>query len=152
MFELLFKYPASAFGKGTFVLLGSWPRWILPVAILATALVLGFSLSRKRERLVSSMRKTRMAVLWSLQSALVALLLLLMWEPALSVSSLKPQQNIIAVVVDDSRSMALKDTGTSRHQEALRLLDSGLLKSLEKRFQVRLYRLGAGVDRIHSTT
>ena len=30
----------------------------------------------------------------------------MLWHPAISVSTLKPQQNIVAVVVDDSRSMA----------------------------------------------
>ncbi len=66
-------------------------------------------------------------------------------------TALKPQQNIIAVVVDDSRSMALKDGSDTRAMEACNLLDDALLKSLDGRFQVRLYRLGAGVERIHST-
>ncbi len=82
---------------------------------------------------------------------MLALLLLLLWEPAISVTALRPQQNIVAVVVDDSRSMALKDTGDSRQQQAIKLLNAGLLKNLRNRFQVRLYRLGAGVDRIQST-
>ena len=44
--------------------------------------------------------------IWGTQSALVALILLLLWQPAMMVSELSSQQNIIAVVVDDSRSMA----------------------------------------------
>jgi hypothetical protein len=42
---------------------------------------------------------------------MVALLLLLLWEPAITVAELKSQQNIIAVLVDDSRSMAIADAG-----------------------------------------
>ena len=38
---------------------------------------------------------------------LAALLLFLLWHPALSVATLQPQQNIVAVVVDDSSSMAI---------------------------------------------
>jgi hypothetical protein len=151
MFEFLFKYPAGIFSKGTFVLLGSWPRWILFAGILAAAVALGWAIWRKRKQLAPSVHGMRAAVLWGLQSALVALLLLLLWQPAISVVALRPQQNIIAVVVDDSRSMALKDTGDSREQEAIKLLNSGLLKDLQTRFQVRLYRLGAGLGRVHDT-
>ena len=37
MFEFFFKYPFSVFSKGQLVLLGSWPRWILLLAVLAAA-------------------------------------------------------------------------------------------------------------------
>jgi len=148
MFEFLFKYPAAVFSKGTFVLLGAWPRWMLSTAILVAAAMLGAALWGKRDRLARSMRGAKIVVLWGLQAGLAAALLLLLWEPAISITALKPQQNIVAVVMDDSRSMALADTGLTRQQQALKALDAGLLKSLESRFQVRFYRLSAGVERI----
>ncbi|MGI9075121.1 MAG: glutamine amidotransferase [Bryobacteraceae bacterium] len=151
MFEFLFKYPASVFSKGTFVLLGSWPHWVLTAAIFGTAGLLAWTIWHRRARLTSSMHGTRAIILWALQSALVALMLFLLWEPALSVAALKPQQNIIAVLADDSRSMAILDSSQSRQQEAIKLLDSGLLKDLQGRFQIRLYRLGAGVERVQNT-
>ena len=87
-------------------------------------------------------------MLGALQWATVAVLLLLLWEPAISVTTLKPQQNIVAVVVDDSRSMALSDTGSAtREAQAVDLLDNKLLRSLRGKFQVRLYKLGTGVNR-----
>ena len=148
MFEFLFKYPAAVFSKGTLVLLGSWPKWILFAAAIASAAAIGWMVWRRRDRLTPSLRGMRVLVLWLLQSALVFLLLLLLWEPAISVTALKPQENIVAVIVDDSRSMAIKDVGVSREEEAKRILNSDTLKALKKRFQVRLYRLGAGVDRM----
>ncbi len=147
MFEFLFKYPASVFARGNLVLLGSWPRWVLFAGILCSAGLLGWFFWSKRSRLRPSARGLRAAVLWALQSAMLALLLLLLWEPAISVTALRPQQNIIAVVVDDSRSMALVESGESRQSAAKKLLDNGLLDKLRRRFQVRLYRLGAGVQR-----
>ena len=75
------------------------------------------------------MRGTRSVLVWLLQSSLVALILLLLWQPALSVATLKPQQNIVAVVVDDSRSMATKDDGVSRRDQVVRVLNGGLFKS-----------------------
>lgn len=151
MFEFFFKYPLSVFSKGTFVLVGAWPRWFLLLAMLAAAGALGWIIWAKRTKLAPSLRGARLAILWALQSAMVALLLLLLWEPAISITALRPQQNIIAVVVDDSRSMALNDVGRTREQLATNLLNGGLLRSLSGKFQVRLYRLGAGVERIQNT-
>lgn len=152
MFEFFFKYPPAVFSKGKFVLLGSWPVWVLAVLIVASAALLAFVFWRKRRELAPSLNTRRRAVLWGLQCAFVALLLLLLWEPALSVSALRPQQNIVAVVVDDSLSMGTKDGGATRRDEAARLLDSGLLTKLQRRFQVRLYKLGADTTRIQQTS
>lgn len=149
MFEFFFKYPAAVFAKGNLVLLGSWPDWVLATAIIGLACTLGMLLWRGRSRLRSSVRGGRVAAIWALQSALLALLLVLLWQPALSVTALKPQQNIIAVVVDDSRSMAVNDSGgKTREQQAISVLRSGLIRDLAQRFQVRLYRLGSGVARV----
>ena len=112
MFELLFKYPASVFQKGSFVWLAGWPAWLLLVAIAGAFGGLGFLLLRRRNAGV--LKGHRAIVIWALQSSLVALLLLLLWQPALSVSALKAQQNIVAVLVDDSKSMALSEDGSSR--------------------------------------
>jgi len=66
----------------------------------------------------------------------------------MSVSELDSQQNIIAVVVDDSRSMAISDSGgKTREAAALAALEGGLLAGLRKRFQVRVYRLGGDLQR-----
>ena len=46
-------------------------------------------------------------------AVLAAVLLFMLWHPALSVATLKPQQNIVAVVVDDSTSMSVADEGGS---------------------------------------
>ena len=90
----------------------------------------------------------RPAAIWLLQTTMVALILLLLWRPALSVATLRPQQNVVAVVVDDSRSMALQDGAGTRLAEARAVLRGGLLDSLAGRFQVRLYRMGRDVERI----
>ncbi|MBV9307603.1 MAG: hypothetical protein JOZ45_15770, partial [Acidobacteriaceae bacterium] len=152
MFEFLFKYPLSAFTRGRFVLLGSWPRTVLFACICLVALALAWAMWRRRSSLQQSFRGARAFVLWGLQTALLGLLLLVLWQPAISVTALKPQENVIAVLVDDSRSMALKDGSETREEQARRILDSQLLKDLRSRFQVRLYRLGTGVERIADST
>ena len=78
-----------------------------------------------------------------------ALLLLLLWQPAITVAELKPQQNIIAVVVDDSRSMAIADDGGApRQTQAVKALKGGVLRELQKNYQTRLYSLDSRVTRI----
>src|SRR5688500_11239895 len=148
MFEFFFKYPASAFAKGELVLLARWPVWLLLAAIIVTALVLGIPYWRQRFQAV----RIKPVALWLLQTALVSLLLLVLWQPALSVATLRPQQNIVAVVVDDSKSMGISEDGRTRVQHAKDTLNAGFIKDLEKKFQERLYRAGASVDRIETTS
>ena len=150
MFELLFKYPASVFQKGTFVWLAGWPAWLLIAAIAGAVGGLGFLLLQRRN--ASVLKGHRAVVIWALQSSLVALLLLLLWQPGLSVSALKAQQNIVAVVVDDSKSMGLSEDGSTRRDKAVRILESdGLIAELKKRFQVRVYKTGSALTRIEKT-
>ena len=149
MFQFLFKYPSPVFTKGRFVLLGAWPEWLLPVLALAAMAGLALLIGFRQRQAASRLKSWRAWVIWAVQSALIALLLLLLWEPAMSVSELNSQQNIIAVVVDDSRSMAIADSnGKTRENAAMAALDGGLLDGLRKRFQVRIYQLGDGLKRV----
>ena len=150
MFEFFFKYPSSVFSRGTFVLLGGWPKWLLIVAIAAAAVGLALYLHRNLKG-SARVKGFRSALVWVLQTALASILLLMLWHPALSVATLRPQQNIVAVVVDDSASMATDDAGHgSRRGAALNVLDSGLLAALQQKFQVRLYKLSDSLERIQS--
>jgi uncharacterized membrane protein len=144
MFEFLFKYPPAVYSRGHYVLLTPWPAWLLAALILIAGGLLFWQIRRHRQLL----SQARTIGIWILQTALAALILLLLWHPAISVATLRPQQNIVAVLLDSSRSMAIQDDGRSRFDEASRLLKGGLLDSLGRRFQVRLYRLGADAKRV----
>lgn len=146
MFEFLFKYPANAFERGKIVLAGGWPLWLLIALMVgAGAAVAWLVYRRNRASLVEGPRR---AAIWALQTALVCLLLLMLWQPALSVSALKAQQNVVAVIVDDSKSMGLVEDGTPRRQTAVDALNGGLLAQLREKFQVRLYKTGERLQRV----
>src|ERR1022692_2733891 len=147
MFEILFKYPLSIFHKGTFVFLTPWPLWLMAIGILLAAGLLFWQV-RRNHGMLSGLRP--MAI-WVLETCMVALILFLLWHPALSVATLRPQQNVVAVLVDDSRSMSIADSSGTRQAAAKSVLDSGLLKALGERFQVRLYKFGKEPERIQKT-
>jgi uncharacterized membrane protein len=149
MFQFFFKYPGPVFTNGRFVLLSTWPAWLLPILIVAFAGALALLVRWRLHDAVPKMQSWRAWMVWGMQSTLVALILLLLWQPAITVSALSSQQNIIAVVVDDSRSMSITDSGgKTREDAALAALQNGILSGLQKRFQTRLYRLGGGITKI----
>ncbi len=147
MFELLFKYPAAVFHKGQFVLLTPWPLWLLAAAVVCGGGLLYWH-TRHNHGMLSGIRPL---AIWLLESGMLTLILFLLWHPALSVATLRPQQNVVAVLVDDSRSMGIADADGTREMAAKRALDGGLLKSLGERFQVRLYKFGAEPERVQKT-
>jgi len=148
MFQWLFKYPAPTFSKGELVLLGSWPTWVLFLLILAAALGLAVLIRSRLPQATPRIRNWRVGVIWLIQFCLAALLLILLWQPAITVAQLKPQQNIIAIVLDDSRSMSIDEDGSTRLAKAVGALQGGVLDGLQKRFQTRLYTVDDRLARV----
>jgi len=151
MFPFFFKYPIPVFSKGQFVLLGTWPGWVLLLLIVACTTALALLIWSRLPRAAQNLGKWRAGAVWLLQSLLIATVLVLLWQPAITVAELAPQQNVIAVVLDDSRSMAIADSGNDgkqpREAAAEKALEDGVLARLQKKFQVRLYRLDSRVAR-----
>ena len=151
MFQFLFKYPTPVFMKGHLVLLGPWPAWLLLVLILVAAGGIALLIRGQLRGSAANLPPRRAALIWALQSALLALLLLLLWQPAIRIAELNSQQNIIAVVLDDSRSMSVADSdGKTREAAAIAALDSGVLAGLQRRFETRLYTIGREMKRVDS--
>jgi uncharacterized membrane protein len=144
MFEFLFKYPPAIFARGKFVLLSGWPLWLLFVLIVAAGAGLFWNI-RQKHGLLS---RTRSTIIWLAETLLIAVVLFMLWHPAISVARLRPQQNVVAVLVDHSRSMGIADDGKPRLQAAEDLLNNQLTPDLSKRFQVRLYQFGRDAQRI----
>src|SRR6185312_7127928 len=146
MFEFLFKYPPAIFTKGKLVLLSPWPVWLMALLFAAAAAGLFWHMQRHR----SVLKGARPVLIWLAQCALIAVVLFMLWRPAISVARLRPQKNVVAILVDDSRSMGIADSGTPRISEATNLLNSELAPALEKKFQVRLYEFGHDATRVDS--
>jgi uncharacterized membrane protein len=150
MFEFFLKYPQSVYSRGHFALLGAWPTWLLALLIVAAAAGLAWLIRSRLKDAAPLLQGWRAWIIWGLQTLMAALVLVLLWQPAITVAELKPQQNIIAVLIDDSRSMGLSEDGSTRQAQAVKALQGGLLASLNRSFQTRLYRVDDVPARIDS--
>src|SRR5687767_15510669 len=93
-------------------------------------------------------------VLTVLRMAALALLLFCLFRPTLVVRASVNQQNVVAVLLDDSRSMQIPDLGGKARgtflQEQFGAPDSPLMKALSDRFLVRPFRFSATATRVAS--
>ncbi len=107
MFEWLFKYSPAHFHRGEFLFASGWPAWLLLVLIAAAAGALYLD-SRRRRGVVTG---RRLLGVWGLQATFAALILVLLWQPALGLRALRAQENVVAVLIDTSGSMAYGHEG-----------------------------------------
>jgi uncharacterized membrane protein len=143
----LFKYPARVYEQGTLVWQGAGlAAFVVPVvAVIALLAVLGYRRGG-RTRLVDRI------VLASLRVTAVGLVGLCLLRPGLLVSMSRPQENILGVLLDDSKSMLIQDSDSLTRVERIRRLfdDStgALVAKLSERFALRFYRFSETVERI----
>jgi uncharacterized membrane protein len=147
IFTFLFKYRPAVFAHGH---LGFEPPipptvLVLGVTILLAGVLVTYHSARSR------LGRRSFFILTGLRTALVALLLLALLRPVVVVSTVVPQENILAVVLDDSKSMQLADQGdaprSSLISRAFSSEEAGLLSALSERFTLRFFRFGADVAR-----
>ena len=138
MFELLLKHSSWAYRTGEFAFASGWPIWLLLALILAGAALIAWSLARRRYLSLG-----RALAIGALQTALLALVLTLLWRPVLIVERVRDRENVVAVVMDASASMAHGEGDRSRLQEAVSALESGPLDALRRTFGVNLFAFAA---------
>ncbi len=146
MFEFLFKYPLAAYRKGEFLFASGWPGWLLAAACALAAAGLAWHVRRAEHRLPLG----AVGVVWSLQCLAAALVLTLLWQPALAIQSLKNRQNAVAVLLDTSRSMSFGEAGVSRLARASEALAGSVLPALAGKFQVRSFGFAGRPQRLES--
>lgn len=139
MFELLFTHPPWAYRTGTFAFANAWPLWMLACLILLGALVIVLSLYRRR-----ALGWRVLVPIGILQTLFVAALAVLLWRPVLNVERVRDRENVLAIALDASASMALAEESTdktvrSRMQRAVEALERDALKPLARTFELRLF-------------
>lgn len=151
MFEFLFKYPVGLYARGEFVLARPWWLYLCTVLILALAIftVLRYlrvrGESRTADRLLLAVTRT----------AMLAILILALFQPALRVNTQETRGNVVGVLLDDSLSMNIADQdGQPRAQFVQHSFDpqSGeITRALASRFVPRFFRFAVGIQPLQST-
>ncbi len=148
IFTFLFKYRPLLFREGEVVLRTPWPVLLL-LGVVGVGVVVAVA-SYRRPRGKAELRDR--VIMGLLRVAAFAVLFFALLQPTLVLSSTVAQRNFVAVLVDDSRSMALPgQDGRPRSafvQENLGTESGALLQALEERFAVRFFRFSSTTERV----
>ncbi|MES2177568.1 MAG: glutamine amidotransferase [Gemmatimonadota bacterium] len=117
------------------------PAWLIVLIAIAGIALVAFTYSRVKA--VTTLDKVVLAAIRVV--AIIAVLGCLL-RPTIVVASAVAQRNVLAVVLDDSRSMRLKDIGDSSRLAAVQGVfsdSSELMKKLGTKFALRTFRFAA---------
>jgi uncharacterized membrane protein len=145
IFEFFFKYKPIIYQKGhlAFQLVGS-PAWFI-LFVLAAA-VGAYYAYRKVARDKYSIG---LVMLRTLTFTVLAFIFL---RPVMNISTVLPQESYLAVVIDNSESMKIRDDGQASRSEQLQaqLESTDFFRRLSEKFKVRTYRFDRDAERIEN--
>ncbi len=150
LFQFLFEYRPVIFQQGEFRLLptsGAFAAATLALGVVVMAVV-GSRSSRRRGRVRDRV------ILGALRAATLALILFCLFRPVLIVKAAVPQQNFLAILLDDSRSMQIADWKNEPRAAFVRnefgRPEAGLMKAFSDKFVLRTFRFSTSAVRATS--
>jgi uncharacterized membrane protein len=148
LFEALFSYRPVVFQEGDF-------RFdVTPSSLAASALVglvVGAAVITYRRTRAGEGRLRDRVVLTALRALALALLLFCLFRPTLVVRAAVDQQNVVAVLLDDSASMQIRDQDGQSRADFIRAqfgAEGALRQALSRRFLVRTFRFSNTAGRL----
>ncbi len=150
MAEFLLKYSPVIFKEGELAF-RSLPSLLTLLGIVVLLLVVLLMVYKKTTLQISQVMK---GTFIGLKFAVIALLLFMILEPIVTVSTVVPRKSSLVVLVDDSKSMTIKDAQDhmSRSAYSKKLIGNetapGLIADLEKNFKIQMYRFASNVEYI----
>jgi uncharacterized membrane protein len=151
LFRFFFEYRPVIFQQGEFRLAPSTGSYV--AAVLAAAAVLLAVVTYRG--LAGRGRVRDRVVLTLLRIATLGVMLFCLFRPVLVVKAAVAQQNFLAVLIDDSRSMQISDWGTQPRGTFVKQTfggkDAALVKALSERFVLRTFRFSSVAARLGST-
>ncbi len=141
VFTALFKFTPRAFARGELILAPVLSGWLLLAGAGVAVAVVWYA--TRQLRFVTARDRL---VIGGLRGALFLLLGLCLLRPSLVSSDALPRRNVVAVLLDDSRSMRLRDVdGDSRLATMQHAFadTSAVVRALADRFSLRTFRFGA---------
>jgi uncharacterized membrane protein len=161
LFRLLFEYRPVVFQQGEFRFAPTSGSYVALALAIGAAIIIVVSYLRSGARAAPPAGAApgwfaRPPVLLGLRLALIALVAACLFRPVLVVNAAVAQQNFLALLIDDSRSMQIADASTgatplARGEFARQKFTDpaqGLLTSLSDRFVVRTFRFSSTAARM----
>ena len=137
LFTFIFKYQPFYFRNGDFDF--QWVSSLWTVFLLACAgVAVLFFVYRKQ---ISQFPSGYGWILFGLRAAFVVLAIGLLMRPTLTLPTLAAQEGVVALLVDNSKSMGIAHSGRKRGEAVKELLSSEALfmKALKANFHVKQY-------------
>ena len=151
LFQFLFEYRPHVFQQGDF-------RFAPPAGapVAAAVIVTGLAIAFLSYRLLRTRVQWReRLVLGVLRVAALAIILFCIFRPVLVVKAAVAQQNVVGILIDDSRSMQLPATDTASGGSRAEMVrttfanhDSAVMKALSDRFLIRTFRFSSSTARV----
>lgn len=135
MIELFFKYPRSVFNDSEFIFASGWPLWIIPLLLLAFFVTLLVIMARRP----GNMKAYQLGVIGFIQLLMLAVVLVVVWQPALVSERLLSGENAVAIMLDTSGSMTFNEGGSTRMDQAQELLTPESLEDIANIYTILPY-------------
>jgi uncharacterized membrane protein len=152
LFQFLFEYRPDVFRQGDFRFAPPAGAPVAAVVVIAALAIAFVSYRVLRSRVLWRER----ALLGGLRIAALAIILFCIFRPVLVVKAAIAQQNVVGILIDDSRSMQLPENnaGTATRADRVRQSfgnpDSPMMKALSDKFLVRTFRFSSASARVSS--
>ncbi len=150
IFEFLFKYRPLLFQEGDFTFASPWPTLLIlvGVALVTVPALVTYGAAR------GDSERTDRIMMAAIRLGLVAVLVFILFQPTLILTSVVPQRNFVGILIDDSQSMRITDDdGVARNdfvQSTFSAEGSELLTALSEKFTLRFFRFSRDASRLNN--
>lgn len=135
MIEFFFKYPRSVFNDSEFIFASGWPLWILAILLFAFFVTLLVIMARRP----GNMKGYQLGTIGFIQLLMLAVVLIVVWQPALVSERLLSGENAVAIMLDTSGSMTFNEGGSTRMDQAQALLTPDSLAGIADIYNILPY-------------
>ena len=149
IFEFLFKYRLLLFQEGDFTFASPWPALFILGGVAAVAIPALFTYGAAK----GDTGRLDRVVMASIRLGLVTILVFILFQPTLILTSVVPQRNFVGILIDDSQSMRITDENGVVRSDFVQSNFGGegseLLTTLSEKFALRFFRFSRDASRLN---
>ncbi len=150
IFEFLFKYRLLLFQEGEFTFASPWPVLLVLGAVALITMPALFTYGAAK----GDSRRFDRVVMAAIRLGLVTVLVFILLQPTLVLTSVVPQRNFVGILIDDSESMRIAEQGGVARSDFVQSTfgseGSELLTALSEKFTLRFFRFSRDASRLNN--